>query len=152
MSSLETHLLVELLARKHDCLAQLYDLGGQQLALVASGDMTQLLRLLAAKQQLLGRMQHLESELDPFRSQQPERRHWASEEQRARCAELIERSEVLFRDLLAREKEAEQLLGRRRDEAAARLERAHAASQARDAYGSMPARRLGQLDLSSEVA
>jgi hypothetical protein len=152
MAFVETQLLAELLGRKHDCLAQLYELGGQQLALAESGDITQLLKVLAAKQRLLTRLQELEGELDPFRSQQPEERQWPSAEERARCAQIIERSESLFRDLLAREKQSEQALGRRRDEAAARLEQAHSASQARGAYGTSYVRPLGQLDLSSEVA
>ncbi|HEY5312807.1 MAG TPA: hypothetical protein VIK18_09815, partial [Pirellulales bacterium] len=60
MAFVETHLLAELLGRKHDCLAQLYELGGQQLALVESGDITQLLKVLAAKQRLLARLQEIE--------------------------------------------------------------------------------------------
>ncbi|HEX3656520.1 MAG TPA: hypothetical protein VHV55_11965 [Pirellulales bacterium] len=152
MAFVETHLLAELLGRKHDCLAQLYELGGQQLALVESGDITQLLKVLAAKQRLLERLQEIEGELDPFRSQHPDERQWSSAEERGRCSQVIERSESLFRDILAREKQSEQLLGLRRDDAAARLEQAHTASQARGAYGTSHVRPLGRLDLSSEVA
>jgi hypothetical protein len=152
MAFVETHLLTELVGRKHDCLARLHELGRQQLALVDSGDITQLLKVLGAKQQLLTRLQEIEGELDPFRRQQPEDRQWASPEQRARCAQVIERSEALFREIVAQEKQSEQLLGSRRDEAAARLEQAHTASQARGAYSASYVRRLGQLDLSSEIS
>ncbi|HWC88370.1 MAG TPA: hypothetical protein VG433_01905 [Pirellulales bacterium] len=152
MAFVETHLLAELLGRKHDCLAQLYELGGQQLVLVESGDITQLLKVLAAKQRLLERLQEIEGGLDPFRSQHPDQRQWSSAEERSRCSQVVERSELLFRDILAREKQSEQLLGLRRDDAAARLEQAHTASQARGAYGTSYVRPLGRLDLSSEVA
>ncbi|HEY5311317.1 MAG TPA: hypothetical protein VIK18_02315, partial [Pirellulales bacterium] len=91
-------------------------------------------------------------ELDPFRGQRPDERQWPSAEDRTRCAQIIERSESLFREILDREKQSEQSLGRRRDEAAARLEQAHAASLARGAYGASYVRPLGKLDLSSEVA
>lgn len=152
MPFVETHLLAELIGRKHDCLAQLYELGSQQLALVDSGDITQLLKVLGAKQQLLARLQEIEGELDPFRSQQPEDRQWSSSEQRSRCAQAIQRSEALFREIVTQEKQSEQLLSCRRDEAAARLEQAHAASQARGAYSASYVRPLGQLDLSSEIS
>ena len=71
MAFVETHLLAELVGRKHACLATLYELGSQQLALVASGDITQLLKVLSAKQQQLTRLQEIEGELDPFRGQRP---------------------------------------------------------------------------------
>jgi flagellar biosynthesis/type III secretory pathway chaperone len=150
MTVLATHLLSELLDRKHGCLVELRELGRQQLALVESGAITQLLKVLAAKQQVFARLQQTEGQLDPFRDQRPEDRRWASPADRQRCAQLIERSEALFREILAQEKLGEQLLGERRDEAALRLHQAHAASQARGAYAAAARTTRSQLDLSSE--
>lgn len=152
MAFLETQLLTDLLLRKHDCLVKLFELSGQQLGLVASGDIMQLLKVLGLKQQRLAQLQQLDGELEPFRGQQPSERQWASDHDRARSAEIIERSESLFREILAREREAEQLLGQRRDEAAARLDQANAATQVRASYSASFARPAGRLDLSSEVA
>ncbi|HEX4150531.1 MAG TPA: hypothetical protein VHY20_16150, partial [Pirellulales bacterium] len=97
-------------------------------------------------------LQEIEGELDPFRGQPPEERQWASPQHRANCAQVIDRSQALLRDIVSQEKESEHLLSCRRDEAAVRLEQAHAASQARGAYGAPHVRPLGHLDLSSEIS
>ena len=44
--------------------------------------MTQLLDLLAAKQQMLNDLQRIERGLDPFRSQDPDLRQWPNPESR----------------------------------------------------------------------
>ena len=50
--------LSRLVVRKHGLLMQMRDVGRQQLALIAGGDMTLLLKLLASKQRLLGDYTH----------------------------------------------------------------------------------------------
>jgi flagellar biosynthesis/type III secretory pathway chaperone len=150
MTVLDTHLLTELMSRKFDCLVQLHELGRQQFQLVDSGDVSQLLKLLSAKQVLITRLQEIEGELNPFRGQKPEERLWASPAARARCAGLIERGQELFREIMLQEKRSENRLIERRDEVAVRLRVAHTASQARGAYLSEPRRPQGHLDISSQ--
>ena len=150
MSTLQTHLLADLIGRKHECLNQLLELGRQQFALVDQGEITQLLKVLAAKQQLLGRLQQIEHELDPFRDQRPEDRQWASPAAREKCAELIQRTQTLFGQIMVQEKQSEQRLIQRRDEAATRLQGAHSASFARGAYAAVPQQQGSYLDLSTE--
>lgn len=147
---LTTDHLAELIGRKHECLRQLHELGRQQLALVEAGDITALVKVLSAKQQLIAVLKQIESGLDPFRCELPEERVWRSDEDRARCAAEIERSEILFREILAQEKRGEQLLQRRRDEAAQQLQGAHAAGQARGAYAVHQDPRASRHDLAIE--
>jgi flagellar biosynthesis/type III secretory pathway chaperone len=150
MTVLETHLLTDLVSRKFDCLVQLHELGRQQFQLVDSGDVTQLMKLLSAKQVLITRLQDIEGELNPFREQKPEQRVWASQAARARCSELIERGQELFREIMLQEKRSETRLIERRDEVAVRLRMAHTAHQARGAYLAEPHRPQGHLDISSQ--
>lgn len=150
MTVLDTHLLTELMSRKFDCLIQLHELGRRQFQLVDSGEATQLLKLLSAKQMLITRLQEIEGELNPFRGQKPEERQWASPAARARCAELIERGQELFREIMLQEKRSEKRLIERRDEVAVRLQTAHTASQARGAYLAEPHRPHGHLDITSQ--
>jgi hypothetical protein len=147
MSVLETDRLAELLNRKHHCLSELLEFGRQQLVLVDGGDITQLLRVLAAKQQLLMQLDGLERQLDPFRLQDPETRQWRTPVARAKAAEMITSTENLFREILLQEKRSEQRLRERRDDAAARLSGAHFASQARGAYAAELTRPIARLDL-----
>jgi hypothetical protein len=145
-----TERLAELVRAKHACLTQLHGLGKRQLIVIADGDISLLLNLLSAKQSLLAELQTIERGLDPFRQQDPDERRWASATDRQRSSQVLEQCEMLLKDILAQEKQSEQQLCQRRDEAAARLQGSHLAFQARGAYHSDPGMRVGQLDLSTE--
>lgn len=134
MTAFETDLLSELIRRKQECLSQLKVMGRRQVELVESGSMTELLDVLAAKQRLLSRLEQTERELDPFRGQDPEQRRWRTPQLRRACADKLADCQTLLREIMTQEKDSEQDLIRRRDEAAVRLQGAHRADEARDAY------------------
>lgn len=145
----DTDLLLQLAGRRLGALEQLHALGRRQIEVIADGDMTLLIQLLAAKHNVLAELQQTEKRLDPFRGQQPEARRWRNEALRARCAEVVAKSDQLFREILEQEKRAEAELARHRDETAARLQTAHTAGHARAAY-TAPAARPRILDLQTE--
>jgi hypothetical protein len=151
MPALPTDLLAELIQRKHACLVELREMGRRQFETVVEGSITALLDVLAAKQRVLGALQAVERELDPFRGQDPHQRPWRSPEARQACAATLAQCEALLGEILAQEKQSERELVRRRDEAAARLRGIHAAGQARGAYLPGPHFAPGQLDLMSET-
>lgn len=150
MTVLETDLLADLIRQKLDCLMRLRDVGKKQLELVGAGRITELLDVLSAKQHVLMDLKRIEAELDPFRGEDPDRRQWRSPEQRQRSAEELRTCETLLGEIVTREKEGEQELIRRRDEAAAQLRGAHLASEARGAYLEQARPGPFQIDLSSE--
>ena len=147
---LDTDTLAELIHRKHDCLARLREMGEVQLRLVREGSMSELLDVLAVKQQALAHLQAVETALEPFRSQDPEARCWRSPQTRQECAARLARCAALLAEIVEKERESERELIRRRDEAARQLQGVHRAGQARGAYVSRPVPRPGQLDLLSE--
>ncbi len=146
----QTDALAELIERRHRLLTLMRDLGLQQAALIETGDMTQLLRVLGGKQRVVGELDRVERELDPYRPQSAEERVWRSEAVRDRCRQRIDESTGLLAEILAQEKAGEGLLVRRRDEAAERLAGAHFAHRAQHAYQAPPAQSISQLDLASE--
>ena len=150
MSVLETDQLAELIDRKHTCLTELREIGARQLELVRGGEMTALLDVLAAKQRLLERLQSVERELAPFRSQSPESRKWRTELHRQRCSKQIDACEALLAEIIQQEKLGETELTQRRDAAAARLAGAHQAGRTRGAYMANETQHTGQLDMASE--
>ncbi len=99
--------LSRLVVRKHGLLMQMRDVGRQQLALIAGGDMTLLLKLLASKQRLLGALHALERELSPFRREDPERRLWRTAADRQRCADLAEQCNSLLAEVVQMEQRSE---------------------------------------------
>ncbi len=150
MTPLETDTLSDLIRQKRDLLLQLRDMGRRQMEFVADGEMVRLLDVLAAKQRVLESLQRIERGLDPYRNQDPETRVWRSAEARAGCSVLIDECQRLLKETVEQERQSEAALIVRRDEAAVRLHKAHAAGCARGAYvwqGSAPS---GRLDLSSE--
>ena len=146
----DTDHLSDLICRKHRVLVQLRQLGRDQLALIEANDLTQLLKLLASKQRLLGELQSVERQLDPFRAQDPESRVWRSAEDRDRCARAAAECEAMREEIVQAERLSESRMTLRRDEAASRLQGLHQASQVRHAYIEPAQSDWRQLDLSSE--
>jgi hypothetical protein len=150
MTALETDILVQLIRAKHACLVQLRDMGRRQLELIEAGNLTGLLDVLSAKQRPLLELQRAERAIDPFRSQDPQRRRWQSPEVRAACAGQIAACDQLLREIIAQEKRSEEIMSRRRDQAAAQLQGMHAAGQARGAYTAPGCPGFSQLNLLSD--
>lgn len=146
-----TEQLAQLMTGKREVLEQMRDLARRQLELIAQGDMSKMMHVLAAKETSLRQLLQFEKLLDPFRSQDPEARQWASPEARRRCQLVAQRCEALLAELMLLEKQGEADLRRRRDETAARLQHADTAGQARRAYAHPLPSSANQLDLSSEA-
>ena len=146
-----TDRLQELVRRKHACVSQLFALGQQQCEVVDGGDVNDLLRILGAKQVLIGTLQEIEKLLEPYRHDDPESRSWRSPADRETCAQLVAQCDLLYRALLENERRSEQRLSARRDDAAARLYEVHAAHEVRGAYFPAPLENHGTLDLMSEA-
>lgn len=145
-----THALTALLERKHECLTQLRDLGTRQLEQIDIGDMTTLMKVLSAKQRLLGDLQSVERELDPFRGESPEGRVWRSAAERQHCVQLTTHCQLLFTEIVSQEREAESRLIHQRDDAEQRLRGMHMAAGAHGAYLQDSPAALSSLDLSTE--
>ena len=146
----QTDILKDLIRVKCECLMQLRDIGGKQLALINEGNMTSLMDILAAKQRPLVTLQRIERALDPFRKQDPQRRDWRSPGDRVQCTEQLKQCESLLAEIVSQEKCCEADLTCRRDEAAAWLQGAHLAGYARHAYLPPADTQLPNLDLFSE--
>ena len=147
----DTNILAAVIQKKHECLVQLCALGRQQKELIEAADMTALLDVLAVKQRVLLELQRMERLTDPYRDQPPEQRQWSSPELRQRCAQQLQECERMFQEIVRQEKESEQELIHRRDEAAQRLECFQQACQVSVAYTALPPENISHLDLSSDV-
>jgi flagellar biosynthesis/type III secretory pathway chaperone len=126
--------LADLIGKRRRCLEQLLELGQRQADLIALGNMADLMRLLAAKQQLIAALQTLERDLAPYHDDDPDRRTWTSPEERARCAVDAEHCRRLIQEVMALEQAGERQLTLRRDDAAGQLRTVHHASRVRAAY------------------
>ena len=74
--ALNTTRLAGLITAKQQVLEILVQLGRKQVALIAAGDMTSLLKLLAGKQSVMSHLQMIEHAMTPFRDEDPESRIW----------------------------------------------------------------------------
>ena len=134
MTDGSTTTLADLMVKKRKCLEQLRDLGRRQLQLIAGGDATELLRVAAAKQQLIAALQMIEKRLAPFHEQAPESRAWANSEARAQCAADAEECRTLVQEVMAMEQDGERQLMQRRDDVAGQLRMAAQGGRVREAY------------------
>jgi len=134
MVELTTKRLAELIGKRRRCLEQLLQLGRRQADLIAVGNMADLMRLLAAKQQLIVALQALERELAPYQDEDPDARIWASADERAHCAADAEQCRQLIQEVMALEQDGERQLVLRRDETAGQLRAVHTSGRIRAAY------------------
>ncbi len=134
MTDLPTNILADLMLKRRKCLTQLRDLGIRQSQFIAAGEMAELLRLAAAKQQLIVALQAIEKQLAPFHVQDAEGRHWASVEARARCADDAEACRQLVQEVMAMEQDGERQMTSRRDQVADQLRSVAAGGRVREAY------------------
>jgi len=148
MTKIETDILSELVDAKRETLRQLRDLGMQQQRAVESGDTTQLFQVLAAKQRVVEQLQHVERQLAPFHKQEPDQRQWRNAEDRQQCAATAQECSQLLADVIRQERESEQSLILRRDEAANQLKAVHSAAHLRETYDSQSRGTPSRLDLT----
>ncbi len=99
-----TDKLFDLIRNKHHVLVQLRDMGRRQAELVNSGEITALLKLLAAKQQMIIGLQALEQELKPYYKEEPDARVWHSPTERVQCAQLAQECNALLEEVVSLEK------------------------------------------------
>jgi hypothetical protein len=145
---MDTALLAQLVHRKRECLTQLAGLVRRQQALIEAEEMARLLDVLAVKQRMLHELEKIERALDPCRNEQPAQRHWASPEERQRCAADLDDCRRLLAEIVAQERLCEADLSRRRDLAAEQLQGSHRARDARSAYMAGDGRDINQMDFS----
>ena len=136
-----TENLTDLIHRKHVVLTHLRDTGQQQIALVEKGDVTELLKLLATKQQLIAQLQTVERQLAPYRNEDPETRTWKSPAARAETSQQALQCNQLLREVLELEKQSENRMVSRRDDVATQLKAIHSSGEARGAYAAQQAYR-----------
>lgn len=146
--NMESERLAQLVDCKLQILQLLRRLAAQQLEVIASGDMTNLLKLLSGKQTVMDRLAKVEQQLDPFRGQDPDARDWPSTAAREVCQKNVETCNELLTEIMRLEKQGEGEMVGRRDDASTRLAGMHGASEARHAY--VAAAAATGLDLSTE--
>lgn len=146
-TTFDTDRLAELIDHKSQALVQLLELSRRQAGFIAEGDLASLLTLLSVKQKLLHRVQELERMLDPFRSEDPEKRVWRSVEMRQQVAEGARYCEMLVAEVMALEEQGEAEMVRRRDRAANQLQVVAQASHVRGSYLSEIANGKNRFDV-----
>jgi hypothetical protein len=126
--------LAALIEGKLQVLEIMVRLARRQLDLIDAGEMTALVKLLAAKQTVMSQLQVVEQKLAPFRDEDPERRIWRSPAERIVCQDRAKRSRTLLAEAIELERRAEHAIVARREHTAAALAALQTASDARAAY------------------
>ena len=144
--------LATLVDAQLEVLLQLQQMGQQQQEMIVQGRVSELLSLLAQKQQLLQRLTEVQQALRPARQQPPEDRRWSSQQRREDCRRVSAQCDTLLAEILQAEAASEASLSDSRDALAVRLQQsAGALHAARTYHGSQndAARPASRLDLSS---
>lgn len=131
---LTTTRLAALITAKQQVLEILVQLGRKQIAMITSGDVTSLLKLLSGKQSVMSHLQMIEQAMVPFRDEDPDQRVWESPAHRTACQARAEQCNALLAEAMKLEQVAEQEMVQRRDATEAALNSVHMGADARAAY------------------
>jgi hypothetical protein len=134
--SFGTKKLQELGSLKLHLLRSARELSIQQFEVMHSDDVTTLLTVLSRKSELLDTLRTLQKDLDPYREQQPEARHWDSEEERLACRKTFEEIDRLLEELTQMDNQAIEQMTQQRDAMASQIAQFATAEAVQNAYAS----------------
>lgn len=151
MTDKELRELLEYFGREQACYTALLDLSRRQKRIIEEGEVDELLRLLGQKQNMLARVGEVETLLAPYKRNWRTLRQTLDDNDRQVLDLALATVEELLAELIALEKESEQLLVERRDLARVELESAARGGNAHQAYrAKTPAEPVRILDTRSE--
>lgn len=149
MTVQDTDQLAELITKKYKCLTEIRDMGFRQRRYVEAGQMSELIKLLGAKQILINRLGQLERAMDPFRAEDPDARVWRSSEDRVKCRTISEDCDAILSEILEAERQSETTLQAQREETEKQLQGSHASTVTRQGYAeSQPRAGSSQIDFT----
>ena len=102
-ADLSTERLYQFIETKLHLLTEMRDMAIAQSDFVAQHDMTGLMTLLSRKQMLMESLQQVQTQLQPFQSQDPEARVWADALKRKRCQVMIAQCDTIVQNLIVME-------------------------------------------------
>lgn len=133
---LSTESLFELIESKLHLLTEMQAMSLTQTDLVSQHDMTALMTLLSRKQELMGALGNVQSQIAQFQGQDPEQRKWSSPERRKTCQEMVARCDQVLQELIVMEDRSLGNMNLQRDTVAAQLQQNIDASTIQNAYQS----------------
>lgn len=143
--------LLEFLGEEQACYTSLLNLSRQQKEVICHGDVDELLRTLGEKQNVLAKVAQIESKLLPFKQNWGDVRNSLGSSERQVLDMALGTVEELLAELIALEKESEQLLVERRNQCEKELKETAHASRVTHTYAPQrtpPSARF--LDIRSE--
>lgn len=126
--------LSALISERRTILAQLLELGARQVDVIASGRMSELMRILAEKQAPLQRLGDISVELRATAADDPLTRKWNSQQDRDECRLAQDDCERMHIELLAIEAQCETALIESRNAIQQELQQIDSAHQAASQY------------------
>lgn len=149
--AVNTTQLATLIDAKHSVLARLRELAERQLAHIHERNNGALVSMLAVKQKLLDELTAIEKQLDPYRSEDPDRRNWPSPAHRTRCAQVAAACRELLDELMRLDQQGMQHLRAQQQTTMQELHSAQESATARSAYLAATPAAPNQFDLTSET-
>ena len=149
MTGAELHHLID---QRWNHLRQLRDLADRQIAAIGGGNMSELMRVLSAKQTPIAELGRIAERLRSALDDDPDRRVWESAQQRVECRQRQAECEELHLQLLAIESQCEGELQKSRDQVRSQIERMDSGRAAANQYAEVNRSEVRgeRLDLSSD--
>jgi flagellar biosynthesis/type III secretory pathway chaperone len=126
--------LAALIEDRYQALQRLHEVSSQQMDAITAGRMSQLMQLLADKQEPLHRLVALTQKIQAAVGEDPASRSWESDHQRQQCRERQEACERIHREIIALDGACEAALQTSRGTLQTQLDRLDSARSAANGY------------------
>lgn len=143
-----TEQLLAYMSDRLEVLKLLKAIGRSQSEASLSSEMNTTMSLLARKQTLLDRLVTIGSEMEPYMSDDPEQRIWATPERRQECQKIADQGNALLHEALQQDQSLINEMTARRDAIAAQLQDGKDSILAHSAYTADSLLNESQLDIN----
>ena len=128
----------DLLGQEERIYTEVLELSRHQSEVVESGDSEGLLKVLAAKGELVAQLESLGGELGPLKEGWKECRESLAEAERVEIEKRLESISALLEQIIAEDSAVEEMVGRKRDEGLDRIKKVQMGRKMNKAYGDGP--------------
>ncbi len=143
-----TDRLLTLMTVKLELVESLYALSASQNALLPGEDVSSLLGVIARRETLIDQLSHVQQELEPYQTDDPDQRIWRTSDRRDTCRQVVGKIEKLLKEVLRLDGQTLDTMCQRRDIIAAELRYGQDSNLTERAYATSESLQQSVLDIN----
>lgn len=144
----DTKTLAKLIRQRYELVQEIHQLSFAHPDMTSADQISVTLSILSRKEAMLDQLRSLHTQLASFQTEEAELRNWSHPEERKRCQQLAQQTDVLLREIIELDQRNLDSMQQRREAVAAQLIHGQDSRSAEHAYTAISLIEKSQLDIS----